>query len=107
MKSLSNLKVVKQKLSLLQQQQWKVDIWKKSKLRNYVQIKNEYTTEPNVSFNLKKGQRSLCAQLRASVLPLAVEVGRYKGIPEEQRLCVLCDLGVCLNRKTTPAGVVL
>lgn len=88
-----NLKVVKQ--SLLHQQQWKVAIWKKPKLRNYVQSKNEYSTESYVSFNLKKGQRSLCAQLRAGVLPLAVEVGRYNGIPEEEPLCVvLCGLGV-------------
>ena len=27
-------------------------------------------------------------------MPLAVEVGRYKSIPEEDRLCTICDLGV-------------
>ena len=64
------------------------------KLRNYVHFKEDYITEPYVAFNLKRGQRSLCAQLRSGALPLAVEVGRYTGIPEEQRLCVLCDLGV-------------
>ena len=32
--------------------------------------------------------------MRSGALPLAVEVGRYTGIPEEQRLCVVCDLGV-------------
>ena len=26
------------------------------------------------------------------ILPLALEVGRFKNIPEEQRLCELCDL---------------
>ena len=67
---------------------------KKPKLRNYVQIKEDYFTEPYVACNLQKGQRSLCAQLRAGVLPLAVEVGRYKAIPEEERLCAVCDLGV-------------
>ena len=71
-----------------------MDICKKAKLRNYIQIKDDYVTEPYVVFNLKRGQRSLCAQLRSGALPLAVEVGRYTGIPEEQRLCVVCDLGV-------------
>lgn len=89
-----NINLIKMKLSTKYQEQWKVEIWKKPKLRNYVQIKEEYFTEPYVAFNLEKGQRSLCAQLRAGVLPLAVEVGRYKAIPEELRLCTLCNLGV-------------
>ena len=37
---------------------------------------------------------SAIPQLRTGTLPLAIEVGRYKGIPEEKRLCVFCDLGV-------------
>lgn len=35
--------------------------------------------------NLKRRERSLCGQLRAGDLLLAVEVGRYKGLMEEQR----------------------
>ena len=45
-------------------------------------------------FYLKRRQRSLCAQLRTSTLPLAVEVGRFKGTPEHLRLCEFCDLQV-------------
>ena len=84
--------MVQHKLSGLHQEKSKEDIPKKES--NYVQFKENYSTEPYVSFNLKRGQRSLCAQLRAGVLPLAVEVGRYSGTPEEQRVCALCDLGV-------------
>ena len=54
---------------------WRVDICKKAKLRNYIQFKEDYITEPYVAFNLKRGQRSLCAQLRSGALPLAVEEG--------------------------------
>ena len=36
----------------------------------------------------------MCAQLRSGTLPLAIEVGRFRGLPEEERLCLLCDLGV-------------
>lgn len=60
----------------------------KAKLRNYVQIRNDYSTESYVSFHVKKGQRSLWAQLRAGVLPLVIQVGEYKDIPQEQWLCV-------------------
>ena len=75
----------------------KEDICKK--LRNYIQIKDNDYTEPYIKLNLQRRQRSLCAQLRAGTLALAIEVGRYKGIPEEQRLeqRVFCDLGVVEN----------
>ena len=46
-----------------------------------------------VTSRLSRSQRSLVAQLRAGILPLAIEVGRFKNIPEENRLCELCDLG--------------
>lgn len=32
--------------------------------------------------------------LRTSILLLTTEEDRHKGIPEEQHVCVLCDLGV-------------
>jgi hypothetical protein len=89
-----NIKVVRQRLLSKYEDQWKQDIWKKPKLRNYVQFKNDYVTEPYIFLNLKRRQRSLCAQLRTSTLPLAVEVGRFKGTPEHLRLCEFCDLQV-------------
>ncbi len=73
--------------------QCKREIWSKPKLRNYIQIKGNFCTEPYITLNLKRGHWSQCAQLRSGTLPLAIE-GRYKGIPREQRICVLCDLGV-------------
>ncbi len=41
----------------------------------------------------QKKQRSLCAQLRCGVLPLAVETRQYIGLEEEKLVCSLC----CLN----------
>lgn len=81
-----NINTIERKLLKIYKEQWKEDICKKPKLRNYIQIKDDYY--------LQRRQRSLCAQLRTGSLPLAIEVGRYKGIPEEERLCVFCDLGV-------------
>lgn len=74
--------------------QWELEVLKKPKLRIYVQFKVCFSTEPYVNCNMKRRQRSLCAQLRAGVLPLEVEVGRYKGVPEEDRLCAVCDLSL-------------
>ena len=39
-----------------------------------------------------KSQRLLCAQLHSGTLTLALETGRFIGIPEEDRICLLCDL---------------
>ena len=41
--------------------------------------------------NLSKSKRSLLAQLRLGVLPLAIETGRYTGKSIELRVCVVCD----------------
>lgn len=81
-----NVSTVKEKLFQTQKEQWMEEIWNKAKLRHYVQFKEDYFTEPYILLNLRRGQRSLCAQLRTGTLPLAIEVGRFKGIPEEQRI---------------------
>lgn len=83
---------IKQKMLTTQKDIWKEEILKKPKLRNYVLFKSDYSTEPYVSLKLKRRQRSLCAQLRSGTLALAIEVGRFKGIPEEQRICEFCEL---------------
>ena len=35
--------------------------------------------------------RSLLAEFRAGILPLSIEVDRYRNIPLEKHLCTLCD----------------
>ena len=64
----------------------------KLKLRTHAQIKHNYETELNVKTNLPRNQRSFIAQLRMGILPLALEFGRLKNIPEEQRLCDLKEV---------------
>lgn len=44
----TGIKVVRQRLLSKYEDQWKQDIWKKPKLRNYVQFKNDYVTEPYI-----------------------------------------------------------
>ena len=76
---------------------WSYGIWQKPKLRTYRLSKDAYCTDRYVTMNLSKSQRSLCAQLRAGILPLYIETGRYQAIPEENRICTMCCLGEVEN----------
>ena len=44
-----------------------------------------------LKISLSRFQRSLMAQLRLGILPLALETGRYYRIPIENRFCKLCQ----------------
>ena len=84
--------MLKQKSFGNYKEKWSNDMWSKPKLRSYVQIKQCFGTEPYVKSFLTRNQRSLCAQLRTGILPLAIEVGRFSAVPEENRICNVCDL---------------
>ena len=56
--------------------------------------KNNFEVEPYETTPMATRYRSALARLRCGILPLEIEVGRYNGIPEERRICKLCDLGV-------------
>lgn len=89
-----NVNFVKHRLFFKYKEEWANDIWCKPKLRTYCQLKNVYGPEPYMTLPLDRSKRSLCAQLRAGILPLAIEVGRFNSVPEEGRLCTLCNLNV-------------
>lgn len=69
------------------------DVVLKPKLGTYIQTEHGFVTECSVKANLTRTQTSLITQMRSGILPLALEAGRFKNIPEEQRLAGLCDLG--------------
>lgn len=87
-----NLEVFKSEINLRHTHLWLEQIKQKPKLRTYCLLKIEPICEQYISFNLPKSQRSLCAQLRCGILPLSIETGRYRGSPEEDRICEYCDL---------------
>ena len=41
--------------------------------------------------NLSRKERSYLAQLRLGILPINVEIGRYRQIPFDERKCMLCN----------------
>ena len=53
--------------------------------------KYDYTQEDYLNLNIPKYHRSIFAQFRAGILPLQVEVGRYRGLELSERECTLCD----------------
>ena len=87
-----SLNIVKIKLKEISEAKWSRDIALKAKLRTYLQIKHCFGSEPYVTCRLSRNQRSLVAQFRTGILPLAIEVGRFHNILEENRLCEFCDL---------------
>ncbi len=74
---------------------WKQNAQNKPKLRIYNTFKTEFHTEHYININLDRSERSLMAQLRTGILPLQVEIGRYKSsdgnkINLKDRVCKLC-----------------
>ena len=86
-----DLVLLKQALSDKMNANWKVDVTYKPKLRTYIKFKTDFGTEQYLKLNLSKYERSLFCQLRCGVLPLAIETGRYRGLPENERICLLCE----------------
>ncbi len=48
--------------------------------------------EHYVKAPLSRGERSAMAKCRMGVAPIKLETGRYTRTPEDERLCVLCQL---------------
>ena len=71
---------------------WNNRRYTKPKLRYYNMYKSDLEQECYLNLNIPKYHRSLFAQFRAGILPLAVEVGRYRSLPLSERVCTLCQL---------------
>ncbi len=80
-------------------ERWQLGITLKPKLRTYVTFKQNFDSEEYVKYCYSRHKRSLIAQFRMGVLPLAIETGRFRSISLEERLCVLCDVNVIEDEK--------
>ncbi len=74
-------------------ERWKLGMILKPKLRTYIKFKEQIETEQYITFCVSHRKRSLLAQFRMGVLPLAIETGRFKGIlppiKKEFAFCVI------------------
>ena len=81
-------------LSELDTNEWDVDRYKSAKLRYYNLYKYNKDKEEYLQLNLSKYQRSLLAQFRCGILPLEIEVGRYRNENLCDRICRTCKTSV-------------
>ena len=73
---------------------WSVESTAKTKLEFFTNV-HDYNSEMTIATsNLTRSQRSYLIKLKAGVLPLKVETGRYKGTKRELRTCDLCSSNV-------------
>ncbi len=64
-------------------ERWKLGLTLKPILRTYIKFKEQFETEQHIKYCVSCHKRSLLAQFRMGVLPLAIETGRFKSIPVE------------------------
>ena len=80
----------KAKLETNAQEKWLETVESKPKLRTYKTHKSELVPEEYVHRLMSRHQRSTSAKFRCGILPLNIEVGRYRGIKVENRMCPPC-----------------
>ena len=85
-----NLTDCLRKLEFLYNIEWCNKLVFKPKLRTYKMFKSHKYTENYVKFNLSCKERSMLAKFRMGVLPINIEVGRYRNISVDQRFCYNC-----------------
>ena len=73
---------------------WDNRRYRSDKLRYYNLYKGDKNCADYLKMNITKYQRSLFAQFRSGILPLEIEVGRYRNIDLSERICKLCDLNM-------------
>ena len=73
--------------------QWRNDLVYQPKLRTYRTFKEQYCAEPYIIKYLSPHLRSCLAQFRAGILPIEIELGRFRNKRPGERLCILCNNG--------------
>jgi hypothetical protein len=93
-----DIKYAENKLQQNTLNKWLTDIQGKPKLRTYLLIfKDDLETEEYVKYCTNRVQRSLLAQFRSGTLQLNIELGRFRNIELESRLCEMCNMNVIEN----------
>ncbi len=75
-------------------EKWKLSLLSKPKLRTYKLFKTDLVPESYVNCCMSRFKRSIFAKFRCGILPLQLEVGRFRGQTVEQRVCPLCKTDV-------------
>ena len=73
---------------------WDTNRYRSLKLRYYNLYKYDKSPEEYLSLDITKYQRSVFSQFRYGILPLEIEVGRYRNVPLPERTCQICRMAV-------------
>lgn len=87
------VKDIERELVGVYERHWKEEIMTMPKLRTYCTLKKEIKTEDYIRKQMERRSRSIIAKLRNGTFPINIELGRYRGIPLEERTCNVCDVG--------------
>ncbi len=82
------------RLGSLAAERWMQSVLSKPKLRTYKLFKHDLKAEDYVNCLMTRFQRSTFAKLRCGILPIQIEVGRFRGQKECDRKCPMCKTAV-------------
>ena len=88
---LCDINVAKDAINNLYNDCWKKEARQKPKLKFYNKFKTDPSTEYYLKMQLSPTERYHMSQLRLGILQIAIETGRYRSVPVEQRFCILCN----------------
>ena len=70
---------------------WSSSIHNMPKLRTYRTLHRDFVVAQYARAPLSRKDRSTIAKLRNGTFPINIELGRYRGLPLNQRPCTKCD----------------
>ena len=90
-RELCDLSVTKENIWNLCNDQWKILVQEKTKLRTYCQYKHSINAEDYVKCTFSRADRSILAKFRCGILQLHIETGRFNDTNLEDRVCSMCE----------------
>ena len=82
-----NINLARQQFQKFENEKWNPGSETKPKLSIYETLKEKKKCELFVQMNMNRKEHSYLSQLRSGILPIEVEVGRYRQKPLADRLC--------------------
>ncbi len=89
-----DLDVLESRLRYLNRQKLWQEAHTMDKLVTFVKVHDIDNTKQVAKLNLPRRNRSMIIKLKCGVLPIAVEIGRFKNIKRELRVCRVCNGGM-------------
>ena len=89
-----DISYAKEAFKAIDEADWDRNRYSSDKLRYYNLYKYSKDTEEYITYNIKKYRRSLFAQFRCGILPIQIEIGRFRGLSLCDRICPVCEEGV-------------